>query len=66
MFSSHTHTHTHTHVHTYSYANQQGFDCGRLTDGCAMIVVNGDIRAQGTQFSVCDIDIVIAKRESTQ
>ena len=25
-----------------------------------MIVVNGDIRAQGTQFSVCDIDIVIA------
>lgn len=45
----------------YLYANQQGFDGGRLYfDGCAMIVVNGEVRAQGSQFSVQDIDVVVA------
>lgn len=53
-------THLHT-PHTTSYANQQGFDGGRLYfDGCAMIVVNGEVRAQGSQFSVRDVDVVIA------
>jgi NAD+ synthase (glutamine-hydrolysing) len=40
----------------YLYANQQGCDGDRLYyDGSAMIVVNGDIVAQGTQFSLNDV-----------
>lgn len=32
----------------YMYANQQGCDGGRLYfDGCAMVVVNGSVVAQG-------------------
>jgi len=45
----------------YLYANQQGCDGGRLYyDGCACIVVNGDIVAQGSQFSVSDVEVVVA------
>ena len=45
----------------YMYANQQGCDGGRLYyDGCSMVFVNGDIVAQGTQFSVADIEVIIA------
>jgi NAD+ synthase (glutamine-hydrolysing) len=40
----------------YLYSNQQGCDGDRLYyDGSAMIVVNGDIVAQGTQFSLNDV-----------
>ncbi|MCZ7672237.1 MAG: hypothetical protein M5U34_36500 [Chloroflexi bacterium] len=36
----------------YLYANQQGCDGGRLYfDGCALIAVNGELVAQGSQFS---------------
>lgn len=45
----------------YLYANQQGCDGDRLYyDGCAMIVVNGDVVAQGSQFSLNDVEIVTA------
>uniref|UniRef100_A0A7S1I3C5 Glutamine-dependent NAD(+) synthetase n=1 Tax=Eutreptiella gymnastica TaxID=73025 RepID=A0A7S1I3C5_9EUGL len=45
----------------YLYANQQGCDGGRLYyDGCAMIMCNGNMLAQGTQFSVHDVELVVA------
>ncbi|KAI6013939.1 hypothetical protein BKA83DRAFT_682556 [Pisolithus microcarpus] len=45
----------------YLYANQQGCDGDRLYyDGCAMIVMNGHIVAQGSQFSLNDIEVVTA------
>lgn len=45
----------------YLYANQQGCDGDRLYyDGCAMIIVNGDIVAQGSQFSLNDVEVVTA------
>lgn len=45
----------------YLYANQQGCDGDRLYyDGCAMIGVNGKIVAQGSQFSLNDVEVVTA------
>lgn len=45
----------------YLYANQQGCDGDRLYyDGCAMIGVNGKIVAQGSQFSLKDVEVVTA------
>ena len=45
----------------YLYANQQGCDGGRLYyDGCALIVVNGAVVAQGSQFSLKDVEVVTA------
>ena len=45
----------------YLYANQQGCDGGRLYfDGCAMIAVNGQIVAQGSQFSLNEVEVVTA------
>eukprot|EP00898_Chlorokybus_atmophyticus_P003430 jgi/Chlat1/4088/Chrsp26S04007 len=45
----------------YLYANQQGCDGGRLYyDGCACIVLNGDVVAQGSQFSLADVEVVTA------
>ncbi|GAB1314026.1 hypothetical protein MFIFM68171_04236 [Madurella fahalii] len=46
----------------YLYANQQGCDSGERLyfDGCAMIIVNGDIVAQGSQFSLNDVEVVTA------
>ena len=45
----------------YLYANQQGCDGDRLYyDGCAMIVVNGRVVAQGSQFSLQDVEVVTA------
>jgi NAD+ synthase (glutamine-hydrolysing) len=45
----------------YLYANQQGCDGDRLYyDGCAMIVINGNIVAQGSQFSLNDVEVVTA------
>jgi len=45
----------------YLYANQQGCDGGRLYfDGCALIAQNGDILAQGTQFSLKDVEVITA------
>lgn len=31
-----------------------------VTDGCASVVVNGDVVAQGSQFSLNDIEVVVA------
>jgi NAD+ synthase (glutamine-hydrolysing) len=45
----------------YLYANQQGCDGGRLYyDGCSAIALNGNILAQGSQFSVRDVEVVTA------
>ncbi|KAH9479450.1 glutamine-dependent NAD(+) synthetase [Psilocybe cubensis] len=45
----------------YLYANQQGCDGDRLYyDGCAMIAVNGRVVAQGSQFSLSDVEVVTA------
>lgn len=45
----------------YIYANQQGCDGDRLYyDGCSSIFLNGSIVAQGSQFSVQDVECVTA------
>lgn len=45
----------------YVYANQQGCDGGRLYfDGCASIALNGSLLAQGSQFSLRDVEVVMA------
>ncbi|TRM65351.1 hypothetical protein BD626DRAFT_217279 [Schizophyllum amplum] len=45
----------------YLYANQQGCDGDRLYyDGCPLIAVNGEIVAQGSQFSLDDVQVVSA------
>lgn len=45
----------------YLYSNQQGCDGDRLYyDGCAMIIVNGKVVAQGSQFSLNDVEVVTA------
>lgn len=45
----------------YLYSNQRGCDGGRLYyDGCACIAVNGEIVAQGRQFDVSDVEVVLA------
>ncbi|KAH9817214.1 hypothetical protein DFH28DRAFT_1081433 [Melampsora americana] len=43
----------------YVYANQQGCDGDRLYyDGCSLISLNGQIIAQGSQFSLQDIEVI--------
>ncbi|PKA59069.1 NAD+ synthase (glutamine-hydrolysing) [Apostasia shenzhenica] len=59
----------------YLYSNHQGCDGGRLYyDGCCCIAVNGDVVAQGSQFSlketevltaVVDLDVVSSYRASS-
>ena len=45
----------------YLYSNQKGCDGGRLYfDGCALIAVNGEVVAQGSQFSLQDVEVVTA------
>ncbi|KAG1224932.1 hypothetical protein G6F68_020024 [Rhizopus microsporus] len=45
----------------YLYANQQGCDGDRLYyDGGALIAMNGQIIAQGSQFSLHDVEVVTA------
>ncbi|SPO27707.1 probable QNS1 - Glutamine-dependent NAD Synthetase [Ustilago trichophora] len=45
----------------YLYANQQGCDGDRLYyDGCPLIAVNGAIVAQGSQFSLDDVQVISA------
>lgn len=45
----------------YLYSNQKGCDGDRLYyDGCACIVVNGQMIAQGAQFSLDDVEVVLA------
>ena len=45
----------------YLYSNQQGCDGSRLYfDGGVLIVMNGVVLAQGTQFSMADVEVVTA------
>ncbi|XP_031132310.1 glutamine-dependent NAD(+) synthetase [Ipomoea triloba] len=53
---------THMRGGVYMYSNQQGCDGGRLYfDGCSCVVVNGDLLAQGSQFSLKDVEMVFAE-----
>ncbi|KAI7980175.1 Glutamine-dependent NAD(+) synthetase [Camellia lanceoleosa] len=52
---------THSRGGVYMYSNRQGWDGGRLYyDGCSC-VVNGDVVAQGSQFSLKDVEVVVAQ-----
>jgi len=45
----------------YLYANQRGCDGDRLYyDGSALIIINGNVVAQGSQFSLEDVEVVTA------
>ncbi|ELK13223.1 glutamine-dependent NAD(+) synthetase isoform X1 [Pteropus alecto] len=45
----------------YLLANQKGCDGDRLYyDGCAMIAMNGSVFAQGSQFSLGDVEVLTA------
>eukprot|EP00594_Rhizosolenia_setigera_P013916 CAMPEP_0178957546 /NCGR_PEP_ID=MMETSP0789-20121207/10990_1 /TAXON_ID=3005 /ORGANISM="Rhizosolenia setigera, Strain CCMP 1694" /LENGTH=639 /DNA_ID=CAMNT_0020639839 /DNA_START=498 /DNA_END=2417 /DNA_ORIENTATION=- len=45
----------------YLYANQRGCDGGRLYyDGCAMIICNGKVLAQASQFDLADVQVITA------
>ncbi|KAF1347440.1 NAD synthetase 1 [Lizonia empirigonia] len=45
----------------YLYSNQQGADGDRLYyDGCAMIIINGEIVQQTSQFSLNDVEVCVA------
>lgn len=45
----------------YVYSNQRGCDGGRLYyDGCALIVCNGKVLAQASQFSLAEVEVVTA------
>ncbi|VEU21451.1 DEKNAAC102707 [Brettanomyces naardenensis] len=45
----------------YLYSNQKGCDGDRLYyDGCSLIVVNGNVLAQGKQFSLDDVEVITA------
>uniref|UniRef100_A0A8P4GBG8 Glutamine-dependent NAD(+) synthetase n=1 Tax=Dicentrarchus labrax TaxID=13489 RepID=A0A8P4GBG8_DICLA len=47
----------------YLYANQRGCDGDRVYyDGCALVAINGDIVAQGAQFSLNDVVCMDMKR----
>lgn len=45
----------------YLYSNQIGCDGDRLYyDGCALIVVNGEVVAQASQFSLNEVEVITA------
>lgn len=45
----------------YLYSNARGCGGERLYyDGCSMIIVNGEIVAQGSQFSLKDVEVITA------
>nr|KAJ3421971.1 glutamine-dependent NAD(+) synthetase [Polyrhizophydium stewartii] len=45
----------------YMYANQKGCDGERVYyDGCPLIVVNGEVVAQGAQFSLDEVEVITA------
>ncbi|BGP56681.1 hypothetical protein JCM8202_001299 [Rhodotorula sphaerocarpa] len=45
----------------YLYANQQGCDGDRMYfDGCSFITLNGEVIAQGSQFSLNEVEVVSA------
>lgn len=45
----------------YLYSNQKGCDGDRLYyDGCSMIICNGKILQQGKQFSLDDVEVLVA------
>ncbi|CAB4034234.1 Glutamine-dependent NAD(+) synthetase, partial [Paramuricea clavata] len=45
----------------YMYSNVRGCDGGRVYyDGCSMIAINGEIVAQGKNFSLQDVEVVTA------
>ena len=48
----------------YLYANQQGCDGGRLYyDGCSMVMINGRLLAQASQFSMNDVEVKLSHKK---
>ncbi|XAR70145.1 NAD(+) synthase (glutamine-hydrolyzing) [Bertholletia excelsa] len=53
---------THTRGGVYMCSNHQGCDGSCLYyDGCSCVTVNGDVGAQGSQFSLKDVEVVVAQ-----
>ncbi|KAM7250033.1 hypothetical protein ACFE04_021916 [Oxalis oulophora] len=53
---------THTRGGVYMYSNLQGCDGSRLYyDGCSSVVLNGEVVAKGSQFSLKDVEVVLAQ-----
>ena len=51
----------------YLYANQQGCDGGRLYyDGCACVIVNGNLVKKSSQFSVKEVEVISANVDLEQ
>ena len=46
----------------YLYSNQQGCDgaARQYYDGCSLVVVNGDVIKQASQFSLNDVEVITA------
>ncbi|ODV60364.1 glutamine-dependent NAD(+) synthetase, partial [Ascoidea rubescens DSM 1968] len=45
----------------YLYSNQKGCDGDRLYyDGCSLVVLNGQVLAQASQFSLDDVEVITA------
>ncbi|KAJ1327327.1 NAD+ synthetase [Batrachochytrium salamandrivorans] len=45
----------------YLYSNLKGCDGERVYyDGCPLIVINGEVVAQGSQFSLADVEVITA------
>ncbi|XP_068177532.1 glutamine-dependent NAD(+) synthetase [Antennarius striatus] len=45
----------------YLFSNQRGCDGDRVYyEGCSMVVINGDVVAQGAQFSLEDVEVITA------
>ncbi|XP_051144224.1 glutamine-dependent NAD(+) synthetase-like isoform X3 [Andrographis paniculata] len=53
---------THGRGGVYMYSNHIGCDGGRAYyDGCSCIILNGDVVAHGLQYSLKDVDLVVAQ-----
>ena len=45
----------------YVYSNFIGCDGGRLYfDGCCLVAINGEFVAQGSQFTLADVEVTVA------
>ncbi|XP_057993545.1 glutamine-dependent NAD(+) synthetase isoform X3 [Hevea brasiliensis] len=53
---------TRGHGGVYMYSNQRGCDGGRFYyDGCSCVLVNGEVVSLGSQFSLKDVEVVLAQ-----
>lgn len=51
----------------YLYSNHRGCDGNRMYfDGCSLVCVNGEVIAQASQFSLQDVEVVVATIDLTE